>query len=172
MKPAGVRLCLLACLFFASCAVPQASRGPNSLGEAEIAEAEGPRRASIHLVRQAQSALRGGEIQRARAAAARALRVDQSNPYAYYLMARISVAERAYGAAQRDLEQAEHLFELEGLDGRPWRARLMRVKADIAEANGNIEEAEDLRHRADRLDPPGASPRSGGGLHHVIGTHR
>jgi tetratricopeptide (TPR) repeat protein len=162
-----------ACAAFAtSCVVPQAPRGPESLGEAEATAPEGPRRASIHLVRLAEAALQRGDTTSARGTAGRALRVDQSNPYAYYLMSRIALAESNWGAAERDLKQATHLFRLEGLDAPRWKARLLRVEAAIAEGQGRTDRATELRREADQHDPPGSSPRSGSGLHHVIRTHR
>ena len=130
---------------------------------------EGPRRASIHLVQQAERALANGEIDNAHGIAARALRVDQSNPYAYYVLTRIARAEGDRGAAERDLDQALRLLELQEPENQRWRGRMLRLRASLLSDQGRQNEADELNREADRLDPEsGASARPTEAL--LVGT--
>ncbi len=154
-------LVIISLLLAAGCVVPPTVQGPRSLGEAAAMAPEGPRRASIHLVQEAERALARGEIEAAHGIAARALRVDQSNPYAYYVLTRIARAEGDRGAAERDLDQALRLLELQEPQNLRWRGRMLRLRAGLLSDQGRKAEAEELRREADRLDPEsgaGAGP--------------
>ena len=134
--------------------------GPDSLAEAAGRAPEGPRRASIHLVEQACAALEQADVEGARALAARALRLDGRNPYAYYALARVQLVERDAVAAARDIDQAEALLRAGDPDNERWLGKLLRLRAELSWLEHDTRGASALRARADALDPGGSMPGS------------
>lgn len=149
--------CVLGLLALAGCVAPVARR-PVSLESAAAALPEGPARASIHLTAQAAQALESGQVEQARGLVARALRIDGRNPYAYYLLGWIGLARGDLHAARRDLEQAEALFGARAPAEPEWQGKVLRVRAELLERDGDPSSAEQLRARADALDPLAAMP--------------
>jgi len=153
--------CAVGVLVLQACALP-VGRPPATLESAAAALPEGPSRASIHLTSQAAGALESGQLEQARGLVARALRVDGRNPYAYYLLGWIGLVRGDLRAARRDLEQAEALFGALTPPEPGWLGKVLRVRAEVLEREGDVSGAEQLRARADSLDPwalmPGTPP--------------
>jgi tetratricopeptide (TPR) repeat protein len=154
--PRALRLCAAAILLGA-CAVP-GTHPPATLEAAAAALPSGPGRASVNLTLEAARALESGELEQARGLVARALRVDGRNPYAYYLLGWIGLARGDLRAARRDLDQAEALFGTREPGELVWQGKLLRVRAELLLRSGDPAGAQQLRARADELDPEGSMP--------------
>jgi tetratricopeptide (TPR) repeat protein len=141
----------------AACATPLARR-PATLEDAAAALPEGPGRASIHLTTQAAHALEAGQVEQARGLVARALRIDGRNAYAYYLLGWVGLARGDLRAARRDLDQAEALFGAREPAEPEWQGKVLRVRAQLLEREGDPSSAAQLRARADELDPLASMP--------------
>jgi ATP/maltotriose-dependent transcriptional regulator MalT len=112
----------------------------------------------VNLVAEGAAALEAGEVERARALAARALRIDGRNPYAYYLLGWVGLARGDLRAARRDLDQAEALLGARQPPEPRWQGKVLRVRAELLECTGDPSGARQLRARADALDPGGSMP--------------
>ncbi len=145
-----------------ACAVgPQPlSQEPTTLEEAAALAAEGPQRASIHLIIQAAQARERGELRPAQELASRALRIDGRNPYAYLVLGQLAAESYEEDAAFRYLEQAQLLFSLTPTGQPRWIARVLRVEAELRDRVGEVDEAALLRRQADSLDAGRSRPGS------------
>lgn len=145
-----------------ACAVQPAldSQQPSTLEEAAALAAEGPPRASIHLVIRAAQARERGELRTAQELASRALRIDGRNPYAYLVLGQVAAESDEEDAALRYLEQAQLLFSLTPTGQPRWIARVLRVEAELRDRAGEADEAALLRRQADSLDAGGGRPGS------------
>ncbi len=119
---------------------------------------EGRRRASVQLVDQSLDALERRELAESRGLAERALRLDGRDPYAFYALARVRLAERDPEGAAQDIDQAETLLRADEPDNERWRGKLLRLRAEILWLRHDTDGARELQARADVLDPGGSMP--------------
>ena len=71
-------------------------------------------------------------------------------------MTRIALAEGDTAGAGRDLDQAFRLLQAQEPENGRWRGRMLRLRARLAVAAGDSDEAQTLQREADRLDPMAA----------------
>ena len=155
-----LRLVLFGCGLACAVGPGPGSREPSTFEEAAALAAEGPQRASIHLVIRAAEARERGELRTAQEIGSRALRIDGRNPYAYLVLGQLAAESHEEDAAFRYLEQAQLLFSLTPTGQPRWIARVLRIEAGLRDRAGEADEAALLRRQADSLDAGRSRPGS------------